>query len=176
MRRRLLIIGAFLLLAAAPAAEGAAAVGQGGVSLPPALLNVEWSLVTMNLGGRPAEDVTGAGMTITFSADGQVSGSGGCNRFSGGYTGDESGGLRIPGPLASTLILCEQAVSEREARYLSALPEVRGYALDGTGRLQLRFDQPDRQLIYVRPPGSMPQTGGGWGARQSLPRVGHSAP
>ncbi len=176
MRHWLLFMVAFLLLAAAPAAEGAAAVGRGAASLPPAVLDVEWYLVTMQVGGHPAEDTSGEGLMITFAADGTLSGAGGCNRFSGSYTGDESGGLKIAGPLASTLIACDPVTSEREARYLAALPEVRGYSLDGSGRFRLSFDQADRQLVYTRNPGSMPQTGGGWGARHSLPRLGHSAP
>lgn len=167
MHRRLLVAFTLTLLAAISAGSGAGAADRGGAALPAALLGVDWSLVTMQVGGRPAENTGGMGMSITFGADGSLSGSGGCNRFFGGYTGDEAGGLKIAGPLGSTLIACEQPIAEREMRYLTALPEVRGYSVDGSGRLILRFDQADRQLVYTRPPGSMPQTGGGWGARQT---------
>jgi len=166
MLRRSFFMIMFALLAAAPVAGEAAASSRGGAGLPPALLGVEWDLITMRLGGQPAEDVTGAKMTITFANDGTISGSGGCNIFGGSYIGDEAGGLTLPGPLISTMIACDPPISEREARYFLALPEVRGYSLDGAGRLQLRLAQADQQLTYVRAPGSMPQSGGGWGAQQ----------
>lgn len=166
MHRRLLVLFALALLATLSVGSGAEASGRSA-GLPAAIVGIEWYLVTMQVGGRPAEDTTGQGLMITFAADGTVSGAGGCNLFSGGYTGDESGGLKIAGPLASTLIACDPITADREMRYLAALPDVRGYSLDGSGQLRLSFDQADRQLLYARNPGSMPQTGGGWGAKQS---------
>lgn len=163
MRRYWPIMG-FVILVALFAGGGASAAGRQMAALPTAMLDVEWKLVTLQVGGQPAEDVTDKGLTITFTADGAINGSGGCNRFFGSYTGDTSGTLTIANPLGSTLIACPQAISEREARYFKALPEVRGYVLESPTRLRLRFDQPDRMLIYTRPPSSMPQTGGGAGS------------
>jgi heat shock protein HslJ len=59
-------------------------------------------------------------LTAEFTAEGTVSGSGGCNRFTGEYTvtGDE---ISI-GPLASTRMACEsEEVSRQEAAYFAAL-------------------------------------------------------
>jgi heat shock protein HslJ len=152
---------ALAIVIAATAGGGASAAGRPEADLPPAMLDVEWLLVTMAVGGQPAEDVTGRGLTITFAADGTVSGSGGCNRFTGGYTGDASGALAITGPFGTTLMACPPPIAERETRYLASLLAVRGYVLESPVRLRLRFDQPDRQLVYTRVPAGVPNTGGG---------------
>jgi len=68
-------------------------------------------------------DVRGdAPLTLEFKEDGTVSGSGGCNTFTGAYTleGDE---LRFA-PLASTKKSCGPAADEQEFTYLSFLGRV----------------------------------------------------
>jgi hypothetical protein len=67
------------------------------------------------------------------------------------------------------LIGCPSPIAERETRYFAALPEVRGFTLDSPTRLRLRFDQPERLLVYTRPPSGMPPTGGGGTAGNRLP-------
>jgi heat shock protein HslJ len=59
-------------------------------------------------------------LSAEFDPDGTVSGSGGCNRFHGGYTVDGQS-LEI-GPLASTMIACEsEEISAQEAGYFAAM-------------------------------------------------------
>jgi heat shock protein HslJ len=68
--------------------------------------------------------------TAEFTED-QISGSGGCNRFSGGYTTDGNT-IRI-GPLASTMMACVGDAMTVEADYLARLDEAATYAIkDGT--------------------------------------------
>jgi copper homeostasis protein (lipoprotein) len=57
----------------------------------------------------------------------QVSGSGGCNRFSGGYEAGE-GTLRF-GPMASTKVYCTPM--DTETRFLQVLQATRGYRVSG---------------------------------------------
>ncbi|MEJ2515572.1 MAG: META domain-containing protein [Gammaproteobacteria bacterium] len=63
----------------------------------------------------PAETVT-----LRFLPDGEMTGSAGCNRYSGPYELDTEGWLRV-GPLRTTFRLCRDIVMGLEQRYLRAL-------------------------------------------------------
>ena len=81
-----------------------------------------------------AEDIGGKGVIddlqshITFGADGTVSGSGGCNNFTGNYT-IEDGKLGF-GPLASNMMACPDAIMNQETRFHAALAEVETYRIE----------------------------------------------
>lgn len=70
---------------------------------------------------------------ITFTAEGRVHGTGGCNRFMGGYT-LEGATLRF-GPIAGTRMACEAPAMEQETRFHDALATVRGWRMDGPSLL-----------------------------------------
>jgi heat shock protein HslJ len=75
-----------------------------------------------------------ARISIAFDGRGRVAGSGGCNRFAGGYT-LEGAALRF-GQLAGTMMACVPALGEQEQRFHVALAEVRAWRIDN-GLLQL---------------------------------------
>ena len=94
---------------------GAAEVVFGDGSAPDATLTgQEWSLVT--IGGAP---IPGSGITATFGEDGTVTGSGGCNDYTGPYTVD--GESLSVGPLAATRMSCGPVTDDLERTYLEAL-------------------------------------------------------
>ena len=68
----------------------------------------------------------GVRQTITFTADGQVSGDAGCNRFVGGYT--VKGGTIAIGPLATTLMMCEDSVMAAESSFLTRIQAAVSYS------------------------------------------------
>ncbi|PWS35783.1 hypothetical protein DFH01_19590 [Falsiroseomonas bella] len=80
-----------------------------------------------------AEDIAGRGVvdrsrtSMSFGADGRVSGLGGCNRYNGGYTLDGAS-LRF-GPVAGTMMACPPALAEQEQRFHAALAQVRGWRI-----------------------------------------------
>jgi heat shock protein HslJ len=111
--RRLLLAAA--LLAAAPACAQPAA---------PDLAGAEW--IVEDIGGRGVVDR--ARVSITFGAEGRAFGSGGCNRFTGGYTLDGAS-LRF-GQMAGTMMACVPALGEQEQRFHAALAEVRGWRIE----------------------------------------------
>jgi len=82
-----------------------------------------------------AEDIAGRGVvdrlqtTLTLGADGRAFGSGGCNRFTGGYA-LEGASLRFQ-QMASTQMACVPAAMDQEQRFHQALGAVRGWRLDG---------------------------------------------
>lgn len=75
-------------------------------------------------------------LTVEFSAD-RLAGSGGCNRFMGGYETDGDQ-LKIT-PLASTRMACEETVMNQEFRFLQALEGAQRYEVSDQG-LQIFFE------------------------------------
>jgi heat shock protein HslJ len=90
------------------------------------LTGQEWSLVT--IGGAPLP--AGSGITASFGEDGTVTGSGGCNQYTGPYTVD--GESLSVGPLAATRMSCGQVSDDLESTYLGALEAAMGFAISGT--------------------------------------------
>jgi putative lipoprotein len=67
--------------------------------------------------------------SITFDPkSGRVSGSGGCNRFTGSYQATASGSLTF-GPLAATRMACADTMAT-EDEFFKALNAVHGYHID----------------------------------------------
>jgi heat shock protein HslJ len=67
---------------------------------------------------------------IQFGANGRVSGSSGCNRFTGAYEMTGDGAIRI-GPLASTRMACPEAEMAAESKFITMLDEVRSFERSG---------------------------------------------
>ena len=124
-------------------------VAAGGLADPaPGLVGVSWALTTLQSAGQQPESTAGAGLTITFGMDGRVSGSGGCNQFTGGYTVDVADKLTIS-PLASTKIGCPTVIADRETRYFGLLQQANGYTFENNGAtLRLTFAQSGPQLVF----------------------------
>jgi putative lipoprotein len=81
-----------------------------------------------------AEDIGGRGVvdrlqtTLTLDPAGRAFGSGGCNRFTGGYVLDGAT-LRFQ-QMASTQMACVPAAMDQERRFHAALAEVRGWRME----------------------------------------------
>ncbi len=78
--------------------------------------------------------------TITFGGDGTVTGSAGCNTFSGTYAVD---GTSLDfGPLATTKMACADPTMFVESAFLAALRGVTGWSVRPDGRLVLEGRHP----------------------------------
>ncbi len=97
-----------------------------------------WRLVSAD--GVPA----GPEATITFSADGRVSGTAGCNRFMGTY--EQVGTALSLSPLGTTQMACEAPATAQERRVLDALAAVTRAEVED-GRLALSGG--DRRLVWA---------------------------
>ncbi len=81
-----------------------------------------------------AEDIEGRGVidmlqsTLSFEADGKVTGNAGCNRFFG--QAEIAGDKLTFGPFGSTRKSCTPAVNDQEQRFLTALAKAAGYSFD----------------------------------------------
>ena len=82
-------------------------------------LEGEWNVTGYNNGKEAVvSPVSGTTLTATFTGD-TVSGSAGCNDYSGPYTLD---GTKVKiGPLVTTRKACEQPVMDQETQFLTAL-------------------------------------------------------
>jgi putative lipoprotein len=85
--------------------------------------------------------------TLAFDGGQRVSGSGGCNRYTGALTAAGTG-LRV-GEVAMTRMACPPAVMEVESRFVTALAAVRGYRLAGDA-LELVDESGRRRLRLIR--------------------------
>jgi len=77
-----------------------------------------------------------AASRIEFAADGQASGSSGCNRWNASYT-TEGKGVRFGAPAVTRKMCPVQAVMEQEQRFLQGLDGVATARIEGD-RLELR--------------------------------------
>lgn len=101
--------------------------GCGGAVLPPAnLMGSLWRFT--HIGGGA---VTDAARTELRFADGALSGSAGCNRFTGSYR--ITGNALTIGALTATELACTGAAGEQESRLLALMngPVKIAYASDG---------------------------------------------
>jgi heat shock protein HslJ len=86
-----------------------------------ALQGVRWLLVSyLNAAGETVTALADREATAEFGPDGQVAGSGGCNRYFASYTVD--GGNVTIGQAGSTMMACEPVeIMAQEAAFLAAL-------------------------------------------------------
>lgn len=85
----------------------------------PRLEGVEWEVTGFNNGRQAVvSPKLGSSVTLKFE-DGTVSGSAGCNRFTGDY--EASGESLSIKPLATTRMACDAELMEQEQRFLAAL-------------------------------------------------------
>ncbi len=100
------------------------------------LAGTAWIVTGYNNGKQAVVSVmNGTELTANFGADGQLSGSAGCNNYTASYQTD--GSTITIGPAASTKKACEQAVMDQEQQYLAALSTAATYRIDGN-QLELR--------------------------------------
>lgn len=116
---------------------------------PPELIGPIWQLLAYNNGRGGVQSILADTQpTATFTSDGRVSGSGGCNTFDGSY---ELEGASIKmGPFATTRMSCPQPIMDQEQAYLTALENsVQLEFVDG--RLQLRDANGATQADFQAP-------------------------
>lgn len=99
----------------------------------PSLIGPTW--LAEDIGGRGVIDR--AQTTITFDAEGQVTGSGGCNRYFGPVT-IEGSAIGF-GQIGTTRKACVPALMGQEQRFFGALALTRSF----------RFDEPGHKLVFL---------------------------
>jgi heat shock protein HslJ len=113
------------------------------------LAGTSWSVVNINNGRQAVVGlVPGSTITMAFDSEGRVSGSTGCNQYSGSY-GGEGDALRLS-QVATTLRACaDPAIDEQEQAFLRAVESVRTMRFEGN-MLELRREDGALAAILVR--------------------------
>jgi heat shock protein HslJ len=125
------LAGLAILVVAACDATGSGSNATPEPTSAAELAGTSWTLVS--IGGAPV--VEGSGPHLTFAANGNASGSTGCNSMSGTYATD--GAALTFGPLATTRMACEPNLMNQETAVLQALAGVSGWEIDADGLLHL---------------------------------------
>lgn len=115
---------------------------------PSGLAGTSWHATGINNGkGAVVATADTEKVTAVFSADGQLSGSGGCNTYGATYATSGSNQIAI-GPVAATAMAClDEGVMQTEQEYFAALGKVTTYdrkanqltLKDATGATQVTF-------------------------------------
>ncbi len=90
----------------------------------------EWQLAQLY-----GEIVDAENYTITFAADGSLSGKGDCNNFAGTFTQNVHQ-LKVADNLVSTRMMCPD--QQREDRFLKMLTQTDAYSIDGMRLMLIR--------------------------------------
>lgn len=113
------------------------------------LAGTSWRVTAYNNGQEAVVNVLEeTALTMTFAAEGTVSGSAGCNTFSGPYTAE--GGKVTLGPLAATMRAClEPGVMAQEKAFLAALESAGTYRIEGP-QLEMRTAKDALAVMVTR--------------------------
>lgn len=150
--KRLFLAGCLVLAACGGASEDVASppptpsAGPSPTEAGPAspLQGIEW--VAMQIDGEPVSIEQPP--TATFSADGTVAGTDGCNQYSGAYT-DTDGSLNM-GPFASTQMACGGDADEVSQAFLSVMNGRAEYRREGSS---LTVESLDGWVRFAAGPG-----------------------
>ena len=94
------------------------------------LSGTSWEVTGYNNGKQAVVSaLADTSLTAVFGEDGNLSGSSGCNTYVGSYEVD--GAAITIGPLASTMMACEQDVMDQETQFLAALQSAATYQVEG---------------------------------------------
>ncbi len=111
------------------------------------LSGTNWQVQSYNNGrGAVTTPLQDSEMTAVFAPDGTISGSSGCNSFTGSYS-VEGSSLSI-GSVTSTQQTCSDPVMEQEQAYLTALQASTKYS-QTADRLTLRNDDGATQVDFL---------------------------
>jgi putative lipoprotein len=109
---------------------------------PALLTGAEWVVEDINRTGV----IDNSHLTLTFTAEGRVSGSTNCNSISGGYSVD--GGKITFTPMAMTRRACvAPALAQQEQKYVAALRDEMDWKVTSDGALELTGDEGRRVLL-----------------------------
>jgi heat shock protein HslJ len=99
--------------------------------------------------------IPGSEITALF-ANGQVSGSAGCNTYQGTYRSTRAADRNIIeiGPLATTRMMCDEPLMDQESLYLAALEAATSYRIEG---FTLTIVYPGGELLYYDKDGPRPR-------------------
>src|SRR6266850_5577379 len=111
------------------------------------LANTQWRLASFGTADGESPVIEGTTITIKFSADGRVGGSGGCNSYGGQYR--EQGDNISFSQIISTKRACsDQRANQQEGQYFAALESANKFKLSDN-RLTIFYADGHGTLNFV---------------------------
>ena len=120
------------------------------VAQAPKLTDRKWTLQSFGTTGSEKWPLPETEISIEFSADGRLHGSGGCNRYFSSYETGPGGSLTIK-QIGSTRMACPQEIMDQEMKYFRSLQSVSTFKVKQQ-RLQLFYGNGDQVLNYMLSP------------------------
>lgn len=115
------------------------------------LAGTSWQATGINNGKEAVVSQAGTEkVTAAFGDDGTISGSGGCNTYSGSFTTSGTDGIAI-GAIAATAMACPEPAMEIEQMYFTALANAATYQIEGN-TLTLRDANGATQVAFALAP------------------------
>lgn len=102
-----------------------------GAAATPGLAGTQWKLTAFAKAGVTQPSVPGNEPTLSFGADGSISGTAGCNTFGGSYTA-KGQQLSIKDMLQTLMACADPAVMAQEQQYSAALGSAQSFTLENT--------------------------------------------
>ena len=115
-----------VILALALAALLVSACGPQNASGGGQLAGTNWLLDTL----KGQSIMTGTAITLDFVDETHLAGSDGCNRYNAAYTASGSS-FSVRQPIATTMMMCPDAIMQQGSAYLEALGKATSYKSDG---------------------------------------------
>ena len=120
------------------------------VAQKPKLTDKKWVLQSFGTTGSEERPLHATEINVTFTADGKLHGSGGCNRYFSTYETGPGNTLTIK-QIGSTRMACPQAIMDQEMTYFSSLQNVSTFKINNQ-ILKLFSGIGDQVLIYNESP------------------------
>ncbi len=118
---------------------------SGSAEEPAVALTGDWKLTSYGTSGVISSALADVDAGLTFSDDGTVTGTSGCNHFGGSYTAE---GDKITfTEIVSTLKLCDAPLMGQEEAMYQILTETASYQIEGS---TLTITNNDRALVLER--------------------------
>lgn len=118
------------------------------------LIGTQWQLVSLGIAGSETPVIAGTTITLGVGADGQATGSGGCNSYGGGYQ-VQNNTLSFNQIVSTEMACTDQAVMQQEQQYYQALQSASQFELTDN-RLTIRYGEGRRVLNFVPASSSTP--------------------
>lgn len=118
-----------------------------GIQRPAELENTHWQAAAINNGRGGVVTNATTGLADAQFLDGKLTGNGGCNQYSAGYTVEDNK-ITI-GPVMTTRMHCPEPenIMQQEQEYLQAITGTRIFTLD-TSKLELRSEEGALQVRF----------------------------
>lgn len=133
-------------------ASGAATATPG--ETPATLENTSWQLASFSASAIEMPVIADSLITLEFGANGEASGSSGCNSYGGAYEVQDD--TLLFSAIASTLMACvDEDMMQQESDYLAALQVADRFVIAGD-TLTLWYDSSSGMLTFVQNDPSTP--------------------